>query len=361
MKNYIKRLLFIVLSMILCISAFSGCNKASDNYASFSSYMVNSQDRDVPDDDMIEEKLLSSEALFAYKLERTESNKIQTVYVWHNLLRRELRLDIMQIYDAVPDKDKDVTISVSTDGVIKINNKEIAFEPSSELSFAVLRAIIPLEAKVNAQTFRRIFREMIIRLETVEYLGDTEVIAIETIANTGFYLANTGFYLDNTNSSTEFIREVMSLEDITGKVISEGSSKFPSEPPTLTVSESDGETTITAWRGTYSWMVEGEDGMGSGITVDSAHPLDYKDNIQTIKVSKNIKLTLNFESAPTSISIKRYKLNATDYDAFEKIADSYNMIIDAKAGNYLYEVIAKWEDPSKSYSGTVYYAFCTEK
>ena len=359
MKNYIKRLLFIVLSMILCISAFSGCNKASDNYAFFSSYMVNSQDRDVPDDDMIEEMLLPSEALFAYKLERTESNKIQTVYVWHNLLRRELRLDIMQIYDAVPDKDKDVTISVSTDGVIKINNKEIAFEPSSELSFAVLRTIIPLEAKVNAQTFRRIFREMIIRLETVEYLGDTEVIAIETIANTGFYLANTGFYLDNTNSSTEFIREVMSLEDITGKVISENSSKFPSEPPTLTVS--DGETTITAWRGTYSWMIEGEDGMGSGITVDSAHPLDYKDSIETINLSQNTKLTLNFESAPTSVSIKRYKLSATDYDAFEKIADSYNMIIDAKAGSYLYEVIAKWEDPSKSYSGTVYYAFCTEK
>lgn len=358
MKNYIKRLPFIVLSMILCISAFSGCNKASDNYAFFSSYMVNSQDRDVPDDDMIEEKLLPSEALFAYKLERTESNKIQTVYVWHNLLRRELRLDFMQIYEAMPDKDKDVTISVSTDGVIKINNKEIAFEPSSELSFAVLRAIIPAEAKINAQTFRRIFREMIIRLETVEYLGDTEVIAIETIANTGFYLASTGFYLDNTNSSTEFIREVMSLEDITGKVISQNSSKFPPEPPALTVS--DGETTITAWRGTYSWMIEGEDGMGSGITVDSAHPLDYKDSIETINLSQNTKLTLNFESAPTSVSIKRYKLSATDYDAFEKIADSYNTI-DAKAGNYLYEVIAKWEDPSKSYSGTVYYAFFTEK
>ena len=353
MKNYIKKLLFIVLSMILCISAFSGCNKASDNYAFFASYMVNSQDRDVPDDDMIEEKLLPSEALFAYKLERTESNKIQTVYVWHNLLRRELRLDIMQIYEAMPDKDKDVTISVSTDGVIKINNKEIAFEPSSELSFAVLRAIIPAEAKVNAQAFRRIFREMIIRLETVEYLGDTEVIAIETIANTGFYL-------DNINvSSTGFIKQVMSLEDITGKAISPNSSKFPSEPPTLTVS--DGETTIIAWRGTYSWLIEGEDGMGSGISVDSAHPLDYKDSIQRLNLSQNTELTLNFESAPTSISIKRYKLNATDYDAFEKIADRYNMIIDAKVGNYLYEVIAKWDDPSKSYSGTVYYAFCTEK
>lgn len=353
MKNCIKKALFIVLATTLCLSAFSGCNKTSDNYAFLSSYMINSQDRNVPDDDMVEEMLLPSEALFAYKIDRTESNKVQTVYVWHNLLRRELRLDIMQIYDAVPDKDKDITISISTDGIIKINNKEIEFEPSSELSFAVLRAIIPANAKVNVQTIRRVFREMIIRLETVEYLGDTEVIAIETIANTGFYL-------DNINvSSTGFIRQVMSLEDITGKVISPNSTKFSSEPPILTVS--DGETTITAWRGTYSWLIEGEDGMGSGINVDSAHPLDYKDSIQRINVSQNTELALNFESAPTSISVKRYKLNATDYDAFEKIADSYNMIIDAKAGNYLYEVIAKWEDNSIPYSGTVYYAFCTEK
>ena len=353
MKNCIKKALFIALATTLCLSAFSGCNKASDNYAFLSSYMLNSQDRNVPDDDVVEEMLLPNEALFAYKIDRTESNKVQTVYVWHNLLRRDLRLDIMQIYEAVPDKDKDITISISTDGIIKINNKEIEFEPSSELSFAVLRAILPANAKVNAQTILRVFREMIIRLETVEYLGDTEVIAIETIANTGFYL-------DNINvSSTGVIRQVMSLEDITGKAISPNSSKFPSEPPTLTVS--DGETTIIAWRGTYSWLIEGEDGMGSGISVDSAHPLDYKDSIQRLNLSQNTELTLNFESAPTSVSIKRYKLSATDYDAFEKISASYNMIIEAKAGDYLYEVIAKWEDPSKSYSGTVYYAFCTEK
>jgi len=40
---------------------------------------------------------------------------------------------------------------------------------------------------------------------------------------------------------------------------------------------------------------------------------------------------------------------------------AYLNTIDAKAGDYLYEVIAKWEDSTKSYSGTVYYAFCTEK
>lgn len=352
MKKCMKRILFLIMTALIYLSMFSGCNKSEDNYAFFSSYMISSQDRNVPDDDMIEEMLLPSEALFAYKIDRTESNKVQTVYVWHNLLRRELRLDIMQIYDAVPDKDKDITISISVDGEIQINNKKIEFEPSSELSFAVLRAIIPTEAKVNAQTFRRVFREMFIRLETVEYLGDTEVIAIETIANTGFYLANINV------SATGFIAQVMHLSEITETTASPTASNFPAEPPILTVS--DGETTITAWRGTYSRLVEGEDGFGSGITADSAHPLDCKDNIQTINVSKNTTLALNFESAPTSITVKRYKLSTTDYDAFEKIADSRNMI-DAKAGDYLYEVIAKWDDPAKSYSGTVYYAFCTEK
>ena len=70
------------------------------------------------------------------------------------------------------------------------NNKVIDFTPSSDLSFAVLRTILPIESQVNAQTFRRIFREMFIRLETVEPLGDYEVIAIQTIAQNGLLLEN---------------------------------------------------------------------------------------------------------------------------------------------------------------------------
>lgn len=182
-----KRIILIILAIILCLAAFSGCNKSSENYAFFSSYMLNSQDRNDPNDDIIEEMLLPNEALFAYAITKTETDTIQTVYVWHNLLRRELRLDIMQLYDSVPDKDKEITIKIDSE-IIKINNKVIEFKPSSDLSFAVLRAILPTESQVNAQTFRRIFREMFIRLETVEPLGDYEVIAIQTIAQNGLLL-----------------------------------------------------------------------------------------------------------------------------------------------------------------------------
>ena len=348
MKFYRKRILFLVLTAALCLFIFSGCNKSEENYAFFSSYMTDGKESDDLYSDVIEEPLLSSEALFAYKIDKTEINTVQTVFVWKNLLRRNLRLDIIQIYDAVPDKDKDITIKI--DEEIKINNKVIEFTPSSELSFAVLRAIFPKEFKVNAKTFRNTFREMIIRLETIDYLGDTEVIAIRTTAKNGLLLEKIG--------DTGVMTKVMSLDEIFGINATPDASSFPAEPPTLTVS--DGEMTITAWRGTSSWMIVGEDGLGSGITADSPHPLECKDDIQTIKVSQNTTLTLSFESAPTSIAVKRYKLNATDYDAFEKIADFRN-IIEVKAGNYLYEVIAKWEDNAKPYSGTVYYAFCTEK
>ncbi len=202
-----KRILLVILTITLSLSVFSGCNKSNVSYAYFSSYMLNSQDRDDPDDDRIREMLLPSKALFAYKIEQSESNTIQTVYVWHNQLRRELWSDIIQLYYAVPDKDKDITIAI--DDEIRINNKKIEFEASSELSFTVLRAIIPTEIKVNAKTFRRIFREMFIRLETIESLGDYEVIVIQTIAEEGFILEN------KEGSTTGKITEVMDLEEFT--------------------------------------------------------------------------------------------------------------------------------------------------
>ncbi|MBR3999782.1 MAG: hypothetical protein IKI93_15740, partial [Clostridia bacterium] len=98
-----KRLILIVLALILGISVFAGCKNEPEKYVSVSSYMLGSPDRDDPTDQAIEEQLLASKALFAYKLGKTESRTLQTVYVWDNLLRRELRLDLMQLCDAVPD------------------------------------------------------------------------------------------------------------------------------------------------------------------------------------------------------------------------------------------------------------------
>ena len=136
---------------------------------------------------------------------------------------------------------------------------------------------------------------------------------------------------------------------------SENLTNFPKEPPVLFVR--DGDTRVKAWRGTSSWIVEGEDGVGNGVSSDSPHPLDCKDSLPTIKVGWLTMLTLNFEGRPSKVTVKRYDSDAVDYDDYEEITlkDSE---IKAKSGS-IYEVITTWS--GEKYNGTVYYAFKTEK
>ena len=133
-------------------------------------------------------------------------------------------------------------------------------------------------------------------------------------------------------------------------------SNFPAEAPYLYVQ--NGKTPIQAWRGTYSWYVEKEDGTGSGVCADSSHPLECKDKIPAIKVAQKTTLTLNLEGDPSKITVKRYNLSTNDHDNYKEIAVNGNQI-EVKSGDYLYEVIASRN--SQAYNGTVYYAFRTEK
>lgn len=132
-------------------------------------------------------------------------------------------------------------------------------------------------------------------------------------------------------------------------------TNFPKEPPTLFVR--DGDTRVKAWRGTSSWIVEGEDGISNGVNSDSPHPLDLRESIPAIALKKKTTLTLSFEGHPTKITVKRYAPNTTDYDDYKTVKVSEGTI-EVKAGDYLYEVIATWS--GEKYSGTVYYAFRTE-
>ncbi|MBR2019100.1 MAG: hypothetical protein IKA05_01720 [Clostridia bacterium] len=133
------------------------------------------------------------------------------------------------------------------------------------------------------------------------------------------------------------------------------------EPPFLCVS--NGEISVGAWRGTYSWTVENEDGEGRTVHADSEHPLDCLETIQStfeaMKVSQDTTLALDFEFAPTSIMVRRYNLKDADSGAYEEIPVNGSSI-EVRSGAYLYEVIAKWESNNTLYSGTVQYAFCTE-
>jgi hypothetical protein len=135
---------------------------------------------------------------------------------------------------------------------------------------------------------------------------------------------------------------------------SDNLTSFPKDPPVLFVRK--GETRIKAWRGTCSWMVEGEDGLGRGVESDSPHPLDCKDSLPVIDVGWLTTLTLSFEGHPIKITVKQYALNATGYDDYEEIKVKESAV-KAKSG-CIYEVIATWS--GEKYSGTVYYAFRTK-
>jgi len=167
-----------MMIIIICL-LFSGCSQVKSETVSISSYMIGNEIRD---------SLLSSNSLFAYEISKTETEITQVVYVWNNLLRRQLWVDLQQIYKYIPNEEKIVTIE--NDVVIKIDHKEINYESSSDLSRAVLNAILPKVSNVQAKSFRRELRDMIIRLETVDYLGDTEVIVLKTIANEEMRLGN---------------------------------------------------------------------------------------------------------------------------------------------------------------------------
>ena len=167
-----------MMIIIICL-LFSGGSQVKSETVSISSYMIGNEIRD---------SLLSSNSLFAYEISKTETEITQVVYVWNNLLRRQLWVDLQQIYKYIPNEEKIVTIE--NDVVIKIDHKEINYESSSDLSRAVLNAILPKVSNVQAKSFRRELRDMIIRLETVDYLGDTEVIVLKTITNEEMRLGN---------------------------------------------------------------------------------------------------------------------------------------------------------------------------
>lgn len=167
-----------ILMIVICL-LLQGCSQPKTITASFDSYMI---------DDEIAEFLLSSDALFTYEINKTDTDTTQTIYIWNNLLRRQLRLDLLQIHNSVPDEEKIIT--VENDMVLKIDNREIDFVSTSDLSRVVINAILPNISNVQAKSFGQELRDMIIRLETLERLGDTEVIALETTSSEGVVLEN---------------------------------------------------------------------------------------------------------------------------------------------------------------------------
>lgn len=134
-----------------------------------------------------------------------------------------------------------------------------------------------------------------------------------------------------------------------------------SKPPVLTVR--CGENSVKALRGTYSWSYV-QDGQGVGVASDSVHPLEAKDSMSPMTVTRedaSAVAQLEFEAAPDSVSVCAWDTslwNRTDVEAqaVDVAVDEELVLLPYDA---VYSVTATW-DKEKDCGGTAHYSFYTE-
>ena len=111
------------------------------------------------------------------------------------------------------------------------------------------------------------------------------------------------------------------------------------EPPTLTINV--GEETLMPTLGTYSWHFENEDGTGTGVESDSLSPPESVNNDNSMQVTADTEVKLNFEVQPD-----RYSVRIWDD---ENIISSSDKVVLSSRGKVIYEVLAYWEQGTASY------------
>ena len=135
-------------------------------------------------------------------------------------------------------------------------------------------------------------------------------------------------------------------------------SDFPDEPPHLYVTCA--ESTVRAWRGTYSWEIRRPLGLGEAVMADSHHPLDIIDEIPFVAADSTTEVSLTFAEHPDSITVNCYRPDG-DPGAVHSTVKINGTTFSLSEEDMLYEVIAEWNSDSRAYSGCVYYAFRTEQ
>ena len=161
-----KKLINIVL-LLITVFYLVGCDRNLNSTLSIESSLYNVQE--VVDD------FKSSESKYAVEINQEENQWTQYIYIWNNELRRDLRNDLIQIVGQVDDSNNKI-VSFKFGDKIVINNKDIEFDASSDLTEEIISIIFPENFNVSLNDFWKEINYLIIRLETLEYFGDTEEI-----------------------------------------------------------------------------------------------------------------------------------------------------------------------------------------
>lgn len=175
-----KKLINIVL-LLITVFYLVGCDRNLNSTLSIESSLYNVQE--VVDD------FKSSESKYAVEINQEENQWTQYIYIWNNELRRDLRNDLIQIVGQVDDSNNKI-VSFKFGDKIVINNKDIEFDASSDLTEEIISIIFPENFNASLNDFWKEINYLIIRLETLEYFGDTEVINIQIKTTEELLLGN---------------------------------------------------------------------------------------------------------------------------------------------------------------------------
>ena len=210
--------------------------------------------------------------------------------------------------------------------------------------------------------------------DTVYYLTSQAMPAeIDKSAVIGYTESYTDAF-PKENNATEWrfcTPESSAYEDASAKT---GNTSGLKEPPQLTIMYAD--EGITALRGTYSWTYQDEDKTFMGIESDSLHPLQSKEYMPSLRLTRNtlshaepFSAYLQFETAPNQLTVCCWSEEQWDHiDAeseavavskYDGEADQPVLQIPLKEGGFVYEVVATWEN-AEAYGGTAHYSFYTE-
>ena len=129
------------------------------------------------------------------------------------------------------------------------------------------------------------------------------------------------------------------------------------EPPQLVVE--DGEASVEALRGTYSWHY-GQGDKGVGTDADSVHPLDAKDTMTPLVAKRGAEATtvqLTFDVAPDAVSARAWDTAYWDQAA---IADAQGeWLLTLLEEDAVYGISAEW-NRYDNFGGEAFYSFYTQ-
>lgn len=175
-----KKISSFVISIII-LTFLVGCGKNLQSTLSIDSRLYNNQE--------LVEDFKNSDSMFAVEITKEEDEWIQHIYIWNNKLRRDLRIDLIQIMNSI-DRNSITTVSFEFSEKIIINNKDIKFDASSDLTKEVINIMFPNKFNISLNEFYDNVYYLMIRLETLEQHGDTEVIDIEIKTTEDLVLSN---------------------------------------------------------------------------------------------------------------------------------------------------------------------------